>query len=346
MRRLKANISIGDKVIKNVTNLQIVSGWDIFTDTCVITLPKKMQEKGKSIVTGDDSLFKIGNKVEVALSYHPNEEKKVFQGYLSRVKPGIPMVLECEDAMWLLKQVPMNCSSKEPITLGKLFSEFDKAIGEAGGDSEFLNNLKEIKFDSSDEFKETELGKFRSGQGQSITSVLDDLKKKFGFHSWVRENTVYVVGATYYKTIDSEPSTFGFQSDIISSELEYKDEDDVKITITGISVLDKPEDPTTDKIEVTAGDTGGQQKLLYFHNMKKGDLQTKVDGIVPDYKYTGFFGAFLTFGEPTVFHGGRVELEDKKEKTRNGIYLIKGVEYSFGMGGFRQKIKLGAKIPK
>jgi hypothetical protein len=55
------------------------------------------------------------------------------------------------------------------------------------------------------------------------------------------------------------------------------------------------------------------------------------------WKDTGFRGSFTTFGSPIVRHGDRVKLVDPVINDRNGFYIVKSVETSFGQNGYRQK---------
>ena len=61
-------------------------------------------------------------------------------------------------------------------------------------------------------------------------------------------------------------------------------------------------------------------------------------------KYTGFSGSIVTFGTPFVRHGDHVEIKDNIMTDREGIYKAKRVIYTFGSGGFRQKIELHVKV--
>ena len=60
--------------------------------------------------------------------------------------------------------------------------------------------------------------------------------------------------------------------------------------------------------------------------------------------YNGFYGKFTTFGEPFVRHGDRINIIDKKNPEKNGVYFAKSVEYPFGWGGYFQEIELGARV--
>jgi hypothetical protein len=62
------------------------------------------------------------------------------------------------------------------------------------------------------------------------------------------------------------------------------------------------------------------------------------------FRYTGFRGTFKTFGVPIVRHGDKVQLVDPVIKDRNGLYIAKGIETTFGLDGYRQQIELGERV--
>jgi hypothetical protein len=62
------------------------------------------------------------------------------------------------------------------------------------------------------------------------------------------------------------------------------------------------------------------------------------------YYYNGFKGTFTTFGIPFVKFGDNVKLIDRKLPERNGLYKVKSIKYSGGIGGIRQQIELDFRI--
>src|SRR3990167_4649103 len=110
MKRLATEITVGKYRFTYVNLMEINSSWDTFTDTATIILPNKFRQKNKTIVVGADNVFKRGDVVTIKIGYFPNLFTR-FQGYVSRIKPDSPLILECEDEMWKLKQV--NLKSKQ-----------------------------------------------------------------------------------------------------------------------------------------------------------------------------------------------------------------------------------------
>ena len=142
MKRLVSEITIGNFRFDFVTNLTIESSWNTFTDTATIIIPNKFRKDNKTIIIGSDNIFKREDPVEIKIGYFPNLITK-FKGFLTNIRPDSPLVLECEDTMWLLKQVNLvskqfiNTTIKEVIdfataSLTDLTIEFDDPNAKIG----------------------------------------------------------------------------------------------------------------------------------------------------------------------------------------------------------------------
>lgn len=99
------------------------------------------------------------------------------------------------------------------------------------------------------------------------------------------------------------------------------------------------------RLETSVGPTDGEVRTLYFWNVKtEADLKAQAQARLSRIYFEGFVGSFTTFGLPFVKQGDAAILRDTVLPERNGKYLIKKVEYGFGLGGYRQKIYLDLRI--
>jgi len=316
MLGINPQIILGDKVFSFVTDVTIESSWELFTDTAVILLPNKFEQDGETITAGVDNLFKRGDKVEIRLGYKPNKDLR-FTGFISKILPDSPLRIECEDAMWLLKQETITKSFKS-VSLDDLL----KAI---------IPSTVPFKTNITD----SQLGQFRITRA-SIAQVLEELKKTYGLVSFVRDGTLQVGLA--YPFIPATVHEIRFQEDIISSDLEFRREEDVKIKVKGISIL-----PNNTKIEIEEGDPDGEQRTLTYFNLSETELKRIVKDELPKFKFTGYEGTFEMFGEPFIQHGDNVKLIDKKFPERDGTYVVDSVNTTESVtGGLRQSVGLGA----
>jgi hypothetical protein len=313
MIRPTCKITIGNFEFDYLTEIELVSAWKNLTDTGTIKIPRKIKRGGQTLVAGSKNLFKRGDRVEVMLGYYP-ESFRAFTGFVSAILPESPLVLQIEDDAYLFKQNAVTVSYKE-VTLKKL-----------------LTDLCPIKFVSVD----ANLGAFRISNA-NFAQVLAELKTTYGLVSWVRASVLYCGRAYFPET--STKHKLVFQRDIIDNSLEYMREDDVKIKVKAISIAG---DNT--KIEVEVGDPQGAQRTLTYYGLNESDLRATAERELPKLIYEGYRGDFTTFGKPIIEHGDTVELIDLKFTERNGEYLVDEVVKTQGSGGYRQKVKLGAKV--
>lgn len=316
--RLICKINIGRYQFDYVHEVEVNSSWENLTDTAKITLPKKLSFKNKPLASGADALFKKGDKVKIELGYAGKlleVYNTVFEGYISAIKPNVPFTIECEDAMWLLKQSTITKAWKS-VSLKQL--------------------LNEIQSELQVEADEITLGQFRVTR-VTPAQILQDLKEKYGLYSWVRDNKLYCgkVGTL----LNANIKKFVFQEDIVSSELTYLRKEDIKIKVKGISIL-----PNNTKIEVEEGDKDGELRTFNYYNLKESDLRKVVKQDAERLRYEGYKGSFESFLLPQVRHGDIALLDDLLLPDRKGKYLIKSVNTSFGQGGGRQKIEIDRKV--
>lgn len=115
MKRITCRILIGKYEFKNVVDVSIKSSYLTLTDTATLTIPRKLEFQGKAL-TGDSGIFKTGDAVKIYLGYDFNN-KLVFSGYLSAIKPGTPLEFLCEDEMYHLKRGTINKSFPGKVKL-------------------------------------------------------------------------------------------------------------------------------------------------------------------------------------------------------------------------------------
>lgn len=312
MKAVNTEIQIGDYTFQYVQEVNIESTWEMLTDTATITIPRKLSFQGESIVQGE-SLFKKSDQVVIKSGYD-GTFNTLFTGYISAIKPGTLLTFECQDAMWLCKQKTVNASYRQ-VTL-----------------SELLTDISPIPFTAVD----VSLGQFRISKA-TVAEVLEELRKTYGLYSWVRDGHLFAGLA--YRADDRSESIFRFEHNIIESDLEYERGDDVGIKVQAISMQ-----PDNTKIEITVGDSDGDQRTLHFYNLSESSLRTAAESEIIRLKYEGYRGSFQTFGEPHVQHGDLATIQDPTHADREGTYLIRKVEYSTGVSGFRQIITLDRKI--
>lgn len=314
MKRLTSKITIGDFSFKGVVELNIESSWDVLTDICSITIPRKVSFEGRDIAMGTDPLFKKGDKVVIELGYNDSNNVE-FIGYVRHIEAKTPIVIKCEDSAFLLKQSAKTISYRS-VTLKKLLTD----ILPSGMDFETLD---------------ISLGQFRL-KDVTPAKVLDELRKVYNLYSFFKGEKLFV-GFPYPATKEIVTHKFQFGKNIISDGLEYRIKEETKIKIKAISML-----PNNEKIEIEVGDPDGEIRTFHYYDVQKSDLKELAMAEIDRLRYSGWFGDFLSFGLPSVQHGDVAELEDDK-LDRKGAYFVRKIEINFGNNGFRRTSYLDRK---
>lgn len=309
MKRLTCQIKIGKFEFDFVVGVTIESSWQNLTDTAKITLPRNLKWKDKLL----KDEIKRGDQVEIYLGYDFVENLE-FKGYVSQVKSEVPVVVECEDEMWKLKQKTITQAWRE-VKLSALVSAI------AGSGTSVVGEI--------------DLGPFRINKA-SAASVMAELRGKYGIVSFFRDGVLFV-GFPYAQTED-KISNINYEEQVIESGLQYTRKDDVSIRVRAVSIL-----PDGNTIEVETGDAEGETHSLHFYNVQSTELKKLADEQIDRLKYEGYRGEFITFGDPFIRHSEKVNLTSFEYRDRGGTYLVDAVTTTFGDGGFRRRVKLGPR---
>ena len=350
-----------------VNQCEINSTWANISDTAKLRFPKAVyfiNSQGKKVTwngknTGGQStlppLLLRGDKIKIELGYiYPKggnpEAKEInteFEGYISKVRTKVPIEIECEDQMWILKQkkVPNKTFKGSQYDVQKMLREMLDLFPETKG-------ITLITGTATSQTISTNIGDFVTRE-DTIGSVLERLKKDARIFCWFRGNELRCSGLVYYPT-DRREIKFSFQKNIISDNLDYQRVDDVVLGAKVYSINKKELAATNEsgrkkskreRLEVFVGSRDGEIRTLYFYNVEsEAKLKELGKQELRKFMYTGYSGTFTTFGLPSVRHGDEVKIKDSKMPERDGGYLVKGVKKNFGIDGFRQEISLHLKL--
>jgi hypothetical protein len=244
--------------------------------------------------------------------------EEIFQGFITQVHATIPCKIDCEDAMWLLKQKTLSKSYRK-VMLSDLLKDIIKVVP------------YEVVAD-------WDLGQLRITKATAAKTI-EELRSQYYLKCWFRGGTLYAGLAYISKLQKSHILEFG--THIIDNSLEYRRKADIKIKIKGIVML-----PNNKKIEVEAGDSDGDERTVHKYNISKDAMIAFCNEEAERLKHDGYRGSFTTFGIPKINHGDIINIYDPKYPTRfdrqNG-YLVKKVTTRFGTEGYRQEVELEAK---
>jgi len=315
MKRLTCVIQIGPNEFKQVTDIKIKSSYESLTDSAVITIPRKISF-GESPVARDSPIFKVGDPVRIFLGYD-GDNKLLFTGFATGIKPGPPIEITCEDEMYMLKKQVVSKSWPKPVSLPDFLKEII-----TGYDVVAENvNLGKIRMDATPAAK------------------LNEFSQTHSIKSFIRNGTLYS-GRAYWKELQNPKiPVFQFQNNIITHDLQWQNKSDVHIQVKAVSTL-----RNNKKIVEVVGDAGGTLRTLNYYDLDSDQLKNNAQRDLDRFKFTGFKGSFTTFGEQVVLHGDKVNLIDPVIRERSGTYIAKSIERTFGSSGYRQKIGLEALV--
>ena len=326
---------------------------------------------GKNKATGE--MFKKGDKVKIQTQYiywdeNLNEKRTplttIVEGFISNVKIEMPVTLEFEDNMYLLKKTPMiNKSYNGSQSIESILNEALQVTNSTFGTNFKCETTSKtlVSWDNS----------LLTAENETLATFLAKLKKDAFIFTYFRGDTLRV-GRSVYIDAEAQTKTFEFQNNIISSDLSFKRKDDMVLSAVASNHIQEQTGTTKDgkakiknsRIEVLvtlqndkviskvvkSGDkpdpnTDGERRTFTFLEAKsEADLIRLATEALKKYYYSGLKGKFTTFGTPYVQFGDQCQIINNKLPEQNGVYKIKGVEYSGGVEGMRQIIQLDYKV--
>jgi hypothetical protein len=304
-------------VLKSVNSFRVENSWEALTDTAEIVIAKKLsfEDKGKVF-----ELIKTGCPILLEGGYD-GEYKEEFRGYVAKVLDDMPVVLKCEDNMYVLKRTAVHFS-KSKITLKELLKEIVPA---------------QFEIDCAD----VDLGSvlFRK---TTVSQVLQKLKDDYGLYSYFVGNTL-VSGKVYTNNVRNQVvnySMFGVRKNIIDNTLKYRNKEDYDIRVTMNSHMSYGT-----KKSVTVGDEGGQEITLICSNIS--DVATIKALATQEYerlKVDGYEGSLITFARPFIKQGDTAVLENKEYPEKGGGYYADAVTTTLtDMGAYHRNVQLGRR---
>lgn len=324
MLRLSSKIIIrgagGNWSFTSVNSVSILEDTEKLTDTCTIELPRAAKWQG-AVGAGNNPPLRRGDRIEVWLGYNDKLRLR-FAGYIRSVNTGVPVKIECEDGMFLLKTQEAEKKAFRNATLKQLITQL---LADTGISHKLIDN-------------DIVLGNYRITR-DTVAQELAELQREYGLMAYFRlidNEPILYVGFTY--PFDAQlTESFIHAKNIIAEELEYRRAEDIKLKVKAVSVQ-----ADNKRIEVTVGDKDGELRSVYRYNIDRDALKTFATSELERFKFSGYQGSFTTFGEPAVRKTDKAHLI--AQAGNEGKYLIKSVTIDFGMSGYRQKISLGPII--
>ena len=237
MLKLSAKVEIkGEKswTFQKVTACEIVRDSEALTTTCKLTLPRKVKWKGETSIP-----IRRGDKISVWLGYDDNLQL-AFSGYVLRIGIKTPVVIFCEDEMFMLKQTPCVKKSYKNVDIQTLLKD--------------QNLPYEIKV-----LGEQNVGQFRVNK-ENVAELLAQLKENNirTFFRLENDKPVLYCGVLFDHGNEMR-QVFSTGVNLISDDsLDEQRAEDVKIKLKVVSL--QPDNKK--KIKVEVGDADGEKRTL------------------------------------------------------------------------------------
>lgn len=313
---LTYNIHIGLNRLKGLSKVEIRSSVDTLSDTATITLPAYINN-----VTYDiERRVKRGMKVKFDLGYD-GENVTEFVGYVRSISVNSPVVIECEDEMFLFRK-----AVKSEVFVNASVTEILESVASQlsfGLDSS-VSDLKYDKF------------VIQSATGYE---VLMKIKDQFNISLYIRDGKLFA-GYRYLERFGNV--TVDFEQNVKASNLQYVSAEDVKVQVQlkGVGKDNK----STRQIEV--GERGGEVIKLppRLNITDEAALERIAKDELKRLSYSGFRGDVTTFGRPYSERGYVAKVIDPDYPDRVGNYFVKGVTVSFSQNGYERKLELGERL--
>ena len=333
-----------------------------------------LQGTNIAIGNGNNPLFLRGDKISLQAGYwyldgfgiEQQYVKLLFTGYITKVFAKLQITLECENNAFLLKQVPApskvwgnNISLQGMITqcLGAT-----NAAQNAGITVKTQSNTS-ISFENGTFYTKLE----------TVAQVLERIKRDLHIDSYMK-GTELRIGYPVYWPGDvqdiNRPFIFHKNKNIISDNLQYMRKDDIVMSATAQSFYKEKQAATTkdghtktkskmlrvfiwsdpktqtikskiitDPSEVPVNEQGQRFSFFFPFASSTNELIKLATSKLEQSYYTGFRGSFTTFGMPYIPFGDNVKIIDPALPDKEGIYKIKAVKYTGGIGlGIRQEL--------
>lgn len=296
-----------------VTSCEIVRDMDALTTTCTLVLPRKTQWQGEA-----SNPIQRGDQISVWLGYDDNLQL-AFRGYVLQKGFKAPIEIKCEDEMYMLKQAPATKKTYKAVTLEDLLRDQN------------INYTVKV-------LGEQNIGQYRVNV-DNVAELLAHLKENSirAFFRLENERPVLYCGVMFdYNT--GVQQTFATGVNIISDDsLDEQNSDDVKIKLKVISLQ-----PDNKKIKVEVGDHDGERRTLHCYGKSEAEAKAWGEQELERLKRDGLTGSFQTFGHTLLDKLDIVGIKIDGEK--KGKYQVQKNTITYGSGGFRQDITLGARV--
>lgn len=319
---LEANIQIGNYSFKSIHEVEITKSVDELGDTAIIKLPTKFKVTQSSEEKYTEEAIKIGDAVTITLGYEGKYSGVEFKGFVKKISPKIPLEIQCEDAIWLLRRKTINKSWTENTTLKQVLQEVV-----SGTEVQLAENGTDIQ-----------LNKWiiKNANG---AQVLQKIKEELLMSVFINDEGKLFVGLQQGTNIDQE-AKYDLNYNLVENNLEFRTKEE---RLVKVRYIYKDSENKEDVVEV--GDPAGENHDYYTSIIKdRSQREVLAKEEIEKLKYDGYDGDVVSFLLPYATRGMKALITDAEHSNRDGAYFIKKVVTRLGMGGARRTATMGGRL--
>ncbi len=289
---------------------------------CKLELPLSVMYRNNEILERVKLIDKIkeGDKVTIWLGYNDNNTQE-FNGFIKRINPKMPLELEVEDELYLMRKIRLTKVFKKNDVKEVITYILDELYKQQG-----------LKVAVYADMPKVEVFNFWMNQANGITA-LQELEEKYLVNSFLTEingiKTLYV-GLMYGLKKNTVKYIFN-RNTITIEDLKYSNPGDRTFKVEMRHVSESGKVTTYD-----FGDPKGEvQKIQLEGSWTEAALKHYADGVIQGLQAGGYKGSFTTFLIPKIEPADIGDCTDNQFKERSGNYYISTVTTKFGSGARR-----------
>jgi hypothetical protein len=314
---------IGGKRFFRINSLSVESSLTQIGTKAELTLPTtaRLTRAGEFVSEVETAkAFQVGDEVEVLAGYD-GDLRTEFRGYVRRVSPTIPLKLELEDGVYLLRRKNVKRSWRS-VTLAEVITFLLEDTG-----IEVVGEIPGITFSPF--------------YLKNVTAAyaLQKLRDRYALTIYFRlDGKLYVglIGGT-----DRVRVKYRVGRNVVDHRLEWQSKDDVRLRVKAILIR-----RDGSRLEEEIGSPDGELRTLHFYDLADGQtLKQRAEEELLKFQRDGYSGSLTGWLVPECRIGNTVDLADETwENNREGDYLAEGVTTTIDSGGARRRVKLGLKL--
>lgn len=315
-------ITIGDLVIDAVNSFTITESVTETSDKATITIARNLPAIRKKDMTLMPvlSYIKAGYPVTIECGYNDNLHTE-FTGF---VRPGIsadfPTVIEC-DELFPLRQNKFTLSFRQ-VSLRNLLQEV-------------LPRIYTI------ECPDVNLGKLVIDNSTTL-QIINHLKERWGLFSRVNGNT-FSVGWPYdYRPSFTKKHDYIIGSNVRSTKgLKFRTDIDFNLRVN-VKVYNS--NGKSEVVSYGSKEPDARIRKVDYFTSSKEEAAKVAQALYKRTVYEGYQGYIEGFGVPRVHAGDTIEIVDKSQPERNGIYMVEGMRLDYEEAHIKRTSYISFKV--